>query len=400
MKRLFNVTVIINAVELLKYNFDIKEETKSVFASVEYYRDTLMDGMTKDGILEEYVDLFGCADLNVLFDNYITVDADGVQYNFDEDCADEGQHRDSCFFRVPCSFDLEKYIKYMDQANAEDSGEDDEIAITVYRDTIGPNSHGDDNLGTLIIKKDMLMKYFKERILPSFKGDDKSVSDDGLLEEWLSEYTADDTNDLWDYITSQKSYYIDLYNKAYGKFFEQAKKDGSSNPEETANELFDESATAGEIVGCYLVYHGDDAYKDWMENLTFYTERSKEKQEEFPPIKKAQDEEVTRILARLCDNAAVEITSTPMLGIKKYAVTSYWCGEEGVTKIWLCSSEKEAIDKMRRLWEKSYNFALEDENFDKERTYHEDLEGRVAWDDELYRVFEVIQISDADDEEI
>lgn len=84
----------------------------------------------------------------------------------------------------------------------------------------------------------------------------------------------------------------------------------------------------------------------------------------------------------------------------QWAVTSYWCGESGVTKIWLCSSEEEAINKMQRLWEKSYNFALEDDNFDEERSYHEEHEARVAWDDELYRIFEVVQIAAEGDEEI
>ena len=301
MKRLFNVTVIINAVELLKNNFDIKQEAKSVFASVEYYRDTLMDGMSEDGILEEYVDMFGCADPEVLFDNYVTVDVDGVQYNFEEDRQDEGQHRDCCFFRVPCSFDLEKYIKYMDQANNEDSEEDDEIGITVYRETISSDLAGDDNLGTLIIKKDMLMKYFKERILPDFRGDDKTVSDEGLLREWLDEYTADETTDLYDFIqlgekrAKDKEHYQKLYDEKYDKLLEQAKNDGMNDPEAWANDTFDEDATPEEVVGYYLAWHGDEAFKDWMENLRFYQSKSGI----ISPAKKEHDEKVTKLLEKL-----------------------------------------------------------------------------------------------------
>ncbi len=301
----FNITVIINAVELLMNNFDIKEEAKNVFSSVEYYRDTLMDGMSEDGILEEYVDLFGCADSKVLFDNYITVNVDNVEYNFDEDAADEGQHRDCCFFRVPCSFDLEKYIKYMDQGNAEDAGEDDEIAITVFRDTVDPNFHGDDNLGTLIIKKDILMKYFKERILPDFRGDDKTVSDEGLLQEWLDEYTADATTDLYDFIqleekrAKDKEHYQKLYDEKYDKLLEEARNKGCTDPESEANEAFNECATAEEVVGYYITWHGDDAFKDWVENSQFY-ERERGK------IPSEQDRTVTRILGELYDNTVVK----------------------------------------------------------------------------------------------
>ena len=86
-----------------------------------------------------------------------------------------------------------------------------------------------------------------------------------------------------------------------------------------------------------------------------------------------------------------------MTANKKYAVISYWCGEVGDSDVWLYDSEKEAIEAMNRLWEKSYNFALEDDNFDEDRSYHEEYEARVAWDDELYRIFEVKQISEKEE---
>ena len=305
MIRLFDMTVIINAVELLKYNFDIREEARNTFIAVDYYRDILSDGMAEDDIVQEYIDLFNAADPGVIFDNYITVDTDGVKYNFEEDSADEGQHRDSCFYKVPCTFDLGKYIKAMDQMNAQDAGEDDEIGITVYRETISHDLAGDDNLETLIVKRDMLMKYFKERILPDFRGDDKTVSDEGLLQEWLDEYTADDTTDLYDFIQFEekkargKEYYQKLYDEKYDKLLEDAKNDGCPDPEQEANEAFNESATAEEVVGYYIEWHGNEAFKDWVENSQFYERERGEAPSE-------QDREVTRILGELYGGIVVK----------------------------------------------------------------------------------------------
>ena len=524
------VRFAVDAVELIRNNFDVKEEVKCNYLGSCDCPAFIRIEMMNRGVQADYLDLFDCADHGMLFDKYVTVKEENFEFDYSE-ASGAGKDRAKCYFKVPCEFDLLGYLNMLYKMNLES---DNKILVTVYKDTVIPGSKDDDNLMDIEVDKNILTAYFKERILPSFKGDDKSISDEGLFEEWLSECTADDTDDLWAYITSQKEYYIDLYNKAYDRFLEQAKKDGSANPEDTANELFDETANAGEVVGCYLVYHGDDAYKDWMENLNFYTERSREKQEEFPPIKKAQDEEVTKILAKLCGKVVEDTASTPVadgsikfksgaelllylrdkgdlynpvtkqyafsyseageiavysnISLKKamqlatdmkeagengwsaflgtggdilsladdtaqnwavlnfdetgwvradentfdpksdediereigeqkdaeynaernsrfsddaqYAVTSYWCGEDGDTKIWLCGSKEEAIAKMKRLWEKSYNAALVDDNFDKERTYHEELLGRVAWDDELYRMFEVIQIADADDEEI
>ncbi len=76
-----------------------------------------------------------------------------------------------------------------------------------------------------------------------------------------------------------------------------------------------------------------------------------------------------------------------------YGVISYWVGEDDVSQMWLYQTEKEAIDAMQRLWEQSYNLALEDENFDEERSYHEENLGCVAWNDGLYRFFEVVKQS-------
>ena len=75
----------------------------------------------------------------------------------------------------------------------------------------------------------------------------------------------------------------------------------------------------------------------------------------------------------------------------KYAVVSYWVGEAGDTELWLYDTEEEAKEALNRLWKQSYNLALEDENFDKNNSYHDDYFAVVAWEDELYRYFEVVK---------
>lgn len=74
-----------------------------------------------------------------------------------------------------------------------------------------------------------------------------------------------------------------------------------------------------------------------------------------------------------------------------YAVISYWQDIDAPSNMCLYKTEEEAIDAMQRLWEKSYNFALEDENFDEDNSYHEENLGCVAWEDGLYRFFEVVK---------
>ena len=309
MLRFFKMTVIINAVELLKNNFDIREEARNTFIAVDYYREILANGMDEDDILEEYIDFFEATDPGVLFDKYITVDEKEIEYDFSEDAADEGQHRDCCFFKIPCKFDLEKYIKYMDQGDSKDAGEDDEIAITVYRETISRDLAGDDNLGTLIVKKDTFMKYFRERVLPYFKGDDETISEEGLLQEWLDEYTADDTTDLHDFIQAEerkaktsedKEYYQKLYKEKYDKLLEEAKRNGVPDPYEWANQTFDDCATAEEIAGYYISWYDDDAFMFWVENSEFYTPSHKAAKEPSE-----LDFGVTRILGKLYDNIVV-----------------------------------------------------------------------------------------------
>lgn len=75
----------------------------------------------------------------------------------------------------------------------------------------------------------------------------------------------------------------------------------------------------------------------------------------------------------------------------EWNVVSYWVGETGDAKVWNYPTKEQAIDAMQKLWEKSFNYALEDENFDKESSYHEEYFAVVAWNDELYRYFEVVK---------
>ena len=79
-----------------------------------------------------------------------------------------------------------------------------EVEITVFRDTVDPGYKGDDNLCTIMVPYGILLAWFKEFVLESFRGDDSSVSDEGLLEEWLDEYTADATVGLYDYMQNNR----------------------------------------------------------------------------------------------------------------------------------------------------------------------------------------------------
>ena len=56
----------------------------------------------------------------------------------------------------------------------------------------------------------------------------------------------------------------------------------------------------------------------------------------------------------------------------EWNVVSYWVGETGDAKVWNYPTKEQAIDAMQKLWEKSFNYALEDENFDEESSYHEE----------------------------
>ena len=174
------------------------------------------------------------------------------------------------------------------------------ITVSVYRDTVDPGFNGNDNIAEIEVDRDELFKFFKMFALSSFKGDDKTVSEEGLFEEWLDEYTCDDTEGLYSFIGGRssgalKSYFVALYDEKWKRFREQAVKDGSIDPDQTANSLFDDSGNADEIVGYYIEHYGDDALDTWMQNLKFYQESEKDGREAY----EEQDKEVTRILNNL-----------------------------------------------------------------------------------------------------
>ena len=198
----FNIAVVINAVELFKYNFEAATEAEYMFTENSIYMDQIRNEMEERDIFKEYVDLLDFADPKDIYKDYVSVDEDGIEFGFTE--AENDKNRANCHFMIPCSFDLEKYVMVMDQGRAEESGIDDVISVMVYKDTVFPGRDFDDNLTTITVKKDIFMKYFRERILPDFKGDDETVSDEGLLQEWLDEYTADDTDDLYEFVEKEK----------------------------------------------------------------------------------------------------------------------------------------------------------------------------------------------------
>ena len=74
------------------------------------------------------------------------------------------------------------------------------ISVTVYYDTVKADydeTKDGENLIDVRMPKDKLYEWFKENVLESFRPDiDEGVSDEGLFEEWLDEYTADDTMNL------------------------------------------------------------------------------------------------------------------------------------------------------------------------------------------------------------
>ncbi|MBQ4523409.1 MAG: hypothetical protein IJA10_10750 [Lachnospiraceae bacterium] len=63
-----------------------------------------------------------------------------------------------------------------------------------------------------------------------------------------------------------KNYYIEVYNKKWDECLEEAKKENAKDIGETTTYIFEESCNAEEVVGYYLVYHGEDALKDWRTN--------------------------------------------------------------------------------------------------------------------------------------
>jgi hypothetical protein len=79
-----------------------------------------------------------------------------------------------------------------------------------------------------------------------------------------------------------KNYYQEIYNKKWNKCLEEARNDIKENSGTVdigyiATEIFEETASAEEVVGYYIDLHGSEALKDWLVNtkgITF-TEQDK-----------------------------------------------------------------------------------------------------------------------------
>lgn len=77
------------------------------------------------------------------------------------------------------------------------------IIMTIYADDTDLftedfcNRH---NLINIEVNKHVVFNFFRHNILKDFRTEtDSDISDEGVFEEWLDEYTADDTEGLWWY---------------------------------------------------------------------------------------------------------------------------------------------------------------------------------------------------------
>lgn len=74
-----------------------------------------------------------------------------------------------------------------------------------------------------------------------------------------------------------------------------------------------------------------------------------------------------------------------------YLVISYWEGETDVPMAWIKESEGEARDLLARMWKKSNDAAMQDENYCGSRSYCQEDTAVVAWTDGLLRHFDIIR---------
>lgn len=80
------------------------------------------------------------------------------------------------------------------------------IEVCVYADTLGVFSEEGlnqlgDNMLYIKVPKDKLYEYFVNTCLEYFRDEvDEGISDYGVFEEWLDEYTCDDTIDLCEWM--------------------------------------------------------------------------------------------------------------------------------------------------------------------------------------------------------
>ena len=70
---------------------------------------------------------------------------------------------------------------------------------------------------------------------------------------------------------ADKQYYMDIFNKKWDACLEEAEidikeNDGNADISDVATEIFEETANFEEVVGFYIIYHGDKALRDWKRN--------------------------------------------------------------------------------------------------------------------------------------
>ena len=83
-----------------------------------------------------------------------------------------------------------------------------------------------------------------------------------------------------------RNYYIEAYNRRWNECLEEAKRENAKDISESATYIFEESCNAKEVVGYYLINHGEDSLNDWKSNTNGIKMSS-------------QDLEVDRILTEL-----------------------------------------------------------------------------------------------------
>lgn len=78
------------------------------------------------------------------------------------------------------------------------------VLMTIYRDSTGlftSEECDQDNEFNTYVPYNVLFEYFMDNVKGNFPAADphEGITDEGLFDEWLDEYTMDATNDLYDY---------------------------------------------------------------------------------------------------------------------------------------------------------------------------------------------------------
>lgn len=164
-----------------------------------------------DKVDTEYFDDWGAAYLWLADDK-------GVEYNLaydDRECCSaiypfENDELDCTrFVHYEIDFTDEDWKRKLADAMAKAANElfekvkSETIIMTIYADDTDLftedfcNRH---NLINIEVNKHVVFNFFRHNILKDFRTEtDSDVSDEGVFEEWLDEYTADDTEGLWWY---------------------------------------------------------------------------------------------------------------------------------------------------------------------------------------------------------